>query len=184
MILRAYLLKQIYKSEFFKRTFVGINDRIMVKSDISRQSSTPLLTDTDIKFGCAWRRPTQKLTWLMTAKLLYIKLLSTFQKPFWSSLLQRHPGIEQRARARSCDHARGKFGRQDGELEKLTNARTIKISMNQASARRESQQNLPIFATQYPGPGPVMYACASRSSAIAQTAFPAALWVAVFDEEG
>jgi hypothetical protein len=53
MILRAYLLKQIYKSEFFKRTFVGINDRIMVKSDISRQSSTPLLTDTDIKFGCA-----------------------------------------------------------------------------------------------------------------------------------
>jgi hypothetical protein len=39
------------------------------------------------------------------------------------------------------------------ELEKLTNARTIKISMNQASARRESQQKLPISATRYPGPG-------------------------------
>jgi hypothetical protein len=62
MILRAYLLRQIYKCEFFKQTFVGIIDRIMGKSDISRQSSAPLLlasvslpTDVDVKFGCAWR---------------------------------------------------------------------------------------------------------------------------------
>jgi hypothetical protein len=64
MILQACLLRQIYKCEFFKQTFVGIIDRIMVNSGISRQSSAPLLlgsvsllTDADVKFGCAWRRP-------------------------------------------------------------------------------------------------------------------------------